>query len=239
MGKWTGHIWVSSGTSSCFEHGNEPSGSVKCGEFLDWLTEVPPRTGHEDLKREYRYSCALSLTSAPDGSGWLTPLPGRFTPGKVTRYPFYRRLCGPQDQSGRVRKVLPTGIRSLDRPARNESLYRLSYPGPQVKTRIFFKASLNYIWWPCINRKRLFRGSEPTGPNLRLVVWYDKDHYPSGYYKILTFISLSNKASKDACHDILRCRKQRTKHPSKRTGNTRILRKLRREVKQKCEPKRK
>jgi hypothetical protein len=24
----------------------------------------------------------------------------------------------------------PTGIRSLDRPARSESLYRLSYPGP-------------------------------------------------------------------------------------------------------------
>ena len=27
--------------------------------------------------------------------------------------------------------LAPTGIRSPDRPARSESLYRLSYPGPQ------------------------------------------------------------------------------------------------------------
>ena len=36
--------------------------------------------------------------------GWLTPRPGRFTPGKETRYPIYRLLGGPQDRSGRVRK---------------------------------------------------------------------------------------------------------------------------------------
>ena len=37
---------------------------------------------------------------------------------------------GPQGRFGRVRKISPpTGIRSPDRPARSESLYRLSYPG--------------------------------------------------------------------------------------------------------------
>ena len=41
-------------------------------------------------------------------------------------YPFYSRLGGPQGWSGWV----PTGIRSPYRPARSESLYRLSYPGP-------------------------------------------------------------------------------------------------------------
>jgi hypothetical protein len=35
------------------------------------------------------------------------PRPGRFTPGKETRYPFYRRLGGPQGRSGRVRKISP------------------------------------------------------------------------------------------------------------------------------------
>ena len=44
------------------------------------------------------------------------------------RYPLYRRLGGPQ---GRVwtgaENLVPTGIRSPDRPARSESLYRLSY----------------------------------------------------------------------------------------------------------------
>ena len=31
--------------------------------------------------------------------------------------------------------LAPTGIRSPDRPARSESLYRLSYPGPPVLLR--------------------------------------------------------------------------------------------------------
>ena len=34
------------------------------------------------------------LTSALNGGGWLTPCPGRFTPGKGTRYPIYGRLGG-------------------------------------------------------------------------------------------------------------------------------------------------
>jgi len=32
-------------------------------------------------------------------------------------------------------KSRPTGIRSPDRPARSESLYRLSHPGPYVTVR--------------------------------------------------------------------------------------------------------
>jgi hypothetical protein len=39
--------------------------------------------------------------------GWLAPCPGRFTPGKETRYPLYRRLGGPQGRSGRLRKLSP------------------------------------------------------------------------------------------------------------------------------------
>jgi hypothetical protein len=49
-------------------------------------------------------------------------------PGQ-TRHPLYRRLGGPQGRCGRVRKISPpTGIRSPDRSARSQSLYRLSYP---------------------------------------------------------------------------------------------------------------
>ena len=74
---------------------------------------------------------ALSLTSALDKGGWLTPSPGRFTPGKETRYPLYRRLGGLQGRSGRVRKFWsPLGIPSPDRPSHSDSLYQLSYPGP-------------------------------------------------------------------------------------------------------------
>jgi hypothetical protein len=35
------------------------------------------------------------------------PRPGRFTPGKETRYPLYRGLGGPQGQSERVAKISP------------------------------------------------------------------------------------------------------------------------------------
>ena len=58
------------------------------------------------------------------GVGGQRHAPAALPPGKV-RYPLYRRLVGPQGRSVR----LPIGIRSPDRPARSESLYRLSYPG--------------------------------------------------------------------------------------------------------------
>jgi hypothetical protein len=55
------------------------------------------------------------------------------------------RLGGPQDRSGRVRKISPPtgGIRSADCPARSESLYRLRYPGPQ---RFHIKIYVNILF---------------------------------------------------------------------------------------------
>jgi len=47
----------------------------------------------------------ISLTSALDGSGWSTPRPGRFTPGKDSRCQSYRKLGGAQGRSGRMRKI--------------------------------------------------------------------------------------------------------------------------------------
>ena len=79
---------------------------------------VRPGRGRETSKKEWRYSSTVSLTSALDIGWWLTPRPERFTPGKETRYPLYRRLGGPNGQSGRVRKISPpTGIRFPDRAA--------------------------------------------------------------------------------------------------------------------------
>ena len=79
--------------------------------------------------RRGSWGIALPFHDHGTRRGWgvsvtLRPL---FTPGK-TLYPLYRRLGGPQDRSGQVRKIsLPTGIRSPDHPARSQSLYRLSY----------------------------------------------------------------------------------------------------------------
>jgi hypothetical protein len=67
------------------------------------------------------------------GVGGQRHAPAALPPG-MTRYPLYRRLGRPQGRSGRVLKISPpTGIRSPDRPARSESLYRLSYRGPHER----------------------------------------------------------------------------------------------------------
>jgi len=39
--------------------------------------------------------------------GWSTPRSGRFSPRKLTWYPLYRRMGGPQGRSGRMRKISP------------------------------------------------------------------------------------------------------------------------------------
>ena len=52
------------------------------------------------------------MTAGLEGREWSAARPGRtLTPGK-TRYPFYRRLGGPQGQSGRAENLVPIGIRS-------------------------------------------------------------------------------------------------------------------------------
>ena len=50
--------------------------------------------------------------------------PGRSLPPGKRRQLLYRRLGGPQDRYGQVRKITPpTGIRSPDRPARSQYSY--------------------------------------------------------------------------------------------------------------------
>ena len=68
---------------------------------------------------------------ALDGGGWSAPRPGRFTPGK-DQVPIVQEAgWAPRTVWTGAENLAPTGIRSPDRPARSESLYRLSYPGPQ------------------------------------------------------------------------------------------------------------
>ena len=52
------------------------------------------------------------MTAALEEGEWSAARPGRtLLPGK-TRYPFYRRLGGPQGRTGRAENLVPTGIRS-------------------------------------------------------------------------------------------------------------------------------
>jgi len=91
------------------------------------------------------------MTTALEGNKGSASRPGRSLPTRKTRYPLYRRLGGPQGRSGQVRKLSPpTGIRSPDRPASNQSLYRLRYPAHDVNMcrshkKIIRFSSINFL----------------------------------------------------------------------------------------------
>ena len=90
--------------------------------------------------------------------------PAALPPGK-TRYSLYRRLGGPQGRSGRVRKISPpTGIRSPDRPARSESLYRLSYSGRQKFMYLYL-----FYYTVSVAYRRMLAALQVTQPYCDLV----------------------------------------------------------------------
>jgi len=74
------------------------------------------------------YNCTLSLTSGLYGVGGKLKAPTSLPP-RETRYPLYRTSQGPGPVWTDEENLTPTGARSSDRPAPDESLYRLNYPG--------------------------------------------------------------------------------------------------------------
>jgi hypothetical protein len=99
---------------------------IKC-TLVQALRLCTCRTAHRRSK-----CLALLFTRRGEGSA---SRPGRSLPPGKTRYPLYRRLDGPQGQSGQVRKISPpTGIRSPDRPARSSVAIPTELPGPQMCT---------------------------------------------------------------------------------------------------------
>ena len=72
-----------------------------------------------------------SMTVALEGGEWSAALPGRTSPTGKTRYPFYRKLGGPQGRFGRAENLVPTGIRS--RTVQPVVSRYTELPGPQQK----------------------------------------------------------------------------------------------------------
>jgi len=52
------------------------------------------------------------MTAPLEGGEWPAAPPGRTLPPGKIRYPFYRRLGGPQGRSGREENLVPARIRS-------------------------------------------------------------------------------------------------------------------------------
>jgi hypothetical protein len=100
------------------------------------------------------------------GVGDQRHAPAALPPAKI-RYPLYR-MGGPQGRFRRMWKFSsPTGIRTQDRPARSESLFRLSYPGPHYTTCT--KCSRDFLREDIIAFSKM--SSRPLRPNPSPVLW--------------------------------------------------------------------
>jgi hypothetical protein len=91
---------------------------------------VHPRTGHESPEVEYRYSSTLSPNSGLGGVGGQQHTPAALTRGNQTW--THETGWAPGAVWMGAKNLVYTAIRSPDRPARSESLYRLRYRGPQI-----------------------------------------------------------------------------------------------------------
>jgi len=99
-------------------------GKVKC-TLVQALSLCTGRTAHRGSRGR-----ALLFLDHGTRRGWEVTVTPRalFTPGK-DQVPIVQYTGWAQGRYGQVRKISPsTGIRSPDRPARSQSLYRLSYP---------------------------------------------------------------------------------------------------------------
>ena len=99
------------------------------------------------------YATPIQMGSIQSGPlRWIedrrsTPRPGRFTPGEEPLYPLYGSLdeCqGRCEWNGEEGVSFPTGVRTLNRPAHSELLYRLNYP-TDVDTISRFCASSLFV----------------------------------------------------------------------------------------------
>jgi hypothetical protein len=79
----------------------------------------------------------LCLASALDVGEWPTPHPGPFTLGKTPATYFTGVWVGPRSRLDGWRKSRTPTDSIQDRPARNQSLYRLRCPGPHKTTGEF------------------------------------------------------------------------------------------------------
>jgi len=78
------------------------------------------------------------------GGWWSIPRFGRFTTGKETLYPLYRRRGGPQGRSRRLWEFsLPPGFDPRTVQPRSELLYRPSYRGPRAAWIYRYKGIVN------------------------------------------------------------------------------------------------
>ena len=115
------------------------------------------------------------MTAALEGSEWSAARPCRTLPPGKTRYPLYRRLCGPQGRSGQAENLVPTGFRSRTVQPVAQSLYRLSYPAHIVHIVNLINVYVSDTFAVDILREVSYKGN------------VKESHEPVHKYKIVSF----------------------------------------------------
>jgi hypothetical protein len=115
-------------TFAAMEYLDETTGTELDG---DSRGKFQPRTDHEGPEGEYIYNSTLSLTSVlheVGGQGHASAA----LPRERSCIHYIWGWVGPMPGLDGCGKLASTGIRSPNRPARSESLYRLSCPGDSI-----------------------------------------------------------------------------------------------------------
>jgi hypothetical protein len=124
--------------------------------------------------------------------------PATLPPGKSPRYPLYRRLLNPRAGLNDMEKwkffTLPgLELRSLGRPARSQSLYRLRYPGfkqSSVRKKILMEAAERTTAYDDVKHGLSFNTND-SSKLTSLVVWRN--------------ISLCTLKNRSECIEYVKC----------------------------------
>jgi len=91
------------------------------------------------------------MTAALEGGEWTAARPGHTLHTGKTRYPFYRRLGGPQGRSGRAENLVPLRDSIPDRPARSSVAIPTELPGPHCMILVHESARFSFsckpVWY--------------------------------------------------------------------------------------------
>jgi hypothetical protein len=106
-----------------FEESRSPAQPPK-----QWVNKLKVPRNNPEGPEGGRGIALLFLDLGARRGGRSPPRPGRFTPGKYPVHIGQEAGWAPGPAWTYAKNLAPTGIRSPDRPARSQSLYRMSYP---------------------------------------------------------------------------------------------------------------
>jgi hypothetical protein len=124
--------------------------------------------------------------------------PTAWPPGKRTGTQCIGGWVGPRAGLDGCENLSHTGIRSPDRPARKESLWRIRYPGPQYQT---LRQTISKQWYKNWQRKAKSAWRKACLTSTLNITNYTWDYW--GINPILAVWLPADRLGHDMAHDLL------------------------------------